>query len=175
MNPEHTKLPDLEVDGKQYPLYVNVRGIFLVMLEEGEEIESSTLDALKQKVHLALLKKRRQATIDIPFYFWKVDTHWKVGGIHRVRGCLRSGRIVGVHAGNDNLLVKWDDEKGTDQAGVSEQRDFLRLTSQEAKHYVYLRRTEQEGVDARVAFEGEHRFDARAEAEVLMKGAVNLV
>jgi hypothetical protein len=155
---EDVKFSDVDIRGQKFEIGVDVDGQFTTVLE-GETIHAPTLAVLKDRLMKATNPKRRP--ISIPFYYWEEES-WDSSA-----GKLKHGVIVGIHGSNDNLLIRWDKEKQTEQmSGYRHSGDnLMRLTETEAKHYLKLRANLQEVQKALESFTMSHTFDARQETK----------
>jgi hypothetical protein len=97
------KFGSVEVKGKKFDIEVGSDGKFGTN-SDGSWLKADTLDQLKTK--LATQISRAKLKLSIPFCRW-------VAG-----GRLRKGIITGIHASNNNILVKFDDEKTTEQEDI---------------------------------------------------------
>jgi len=110
----------------------------------------SAAESLKQLTEKLADRIARSKRVNIPICMWQKD-RWNDNP-----GQIRMGIVIGIHGGNNNLLVKFDDEPKPQQVGYGnffdpKNADKLRLLSQALN-------------DAEAAFkdfEEKHRIDAR--------------
>lgn len=139
------KYDNIEVKGKTFEVEVNSYGKFGTHFD-GDYIQAESLAQLKTKLAGCISKERRVA---IPVVTWE-------------DGMLRRGMLVGIHATNSNLLIRWEGEKGTSQ--VSHWRSDL----YSPKHAEELARLGQASRTAREAleeFERRNKFYGREAVE----------
>lgn len=80
---------------------------------------------------------------------------------------LQHGVIIGCHAGNNNILVKWDGEKGVEQMYGS--RQFLNLTPAQQKTYTELMKRQEALQDYIMRFETAHVFSGHDAVDKAVK------
>jgi hypothetical protein len=83
------------IRGIDYEIEVDHRGQFICKAD-GDDLEDVTFEGLKKK--LMEHSRTKQKNINIPFIFWSDDFG------HEEK--IQRGICVGLHAGNNNLLVK---------------------------------------------------------------------
>lgn len=142
-----TKFTSIKVRGQNIDLFVNNVGKFSAVYK-GEDYEAPSIDQLTKKLNNATKKP-----ISIPFYRW-----------HETKG-LQHGVIVGVHAGNRNVMIKLDGDKSIEQDRGWYGNGFLSMTLTEAKQYTELKRQVTEIENLLEEFEGAHKFHGREAAE----------
>lgn len=90
------KFDTLTIRGLAFEIEVDDRGSFFCRTDGGI-LKATTLEGLKKK--LTEHSRAKQVNISIPFVYWD-DGGWDT------KNKLIRGVCVGIHAGNDNLLVK---------------------------------------------------------------------
>jgi hypothetical protein len=93
-----------EIRGVKYEIHVDDKGRFCIQID-GDWIKAPTFESLKKR--LSEIGRVKQKNIAIPFVYWEKDYHDK--------GKILRGVCVGIHAGNNNLLVKYGNEKTAQQ------------------------------------------------------------
>jgi hypothetical protein len=94
-------MPTFKVEtirGVEYEISLTGAGIFTVEVD-GDDITATTYEALRKKL-MAINKKK----IAIPFVYWDKDAEKIARGV-----------VVGIHAGNNNVLVKQDGRQNVEQ------------------------------------------------------------
>jgi len=92
-----------KIRGIEYNIEISAEGSFFCTVE-GAEIKATTLDALKKK--LTEHSRAKQKNISVQFVYW--DDNDEIGK-------LRKGICVGIHAGNNNLLVRFAGDNRVEQ------------------------------------------------------------
>jgi hypothetical protein len=131
------------IAGRKVEYGVDEKGIFKARYN-GENYEHVTLAGLKS----ALERQMKKAPLKIPVV--------KIEYLHYDKPGITKGVIVGVHSGNRNLLIKWDDEDHVEQ-----HRDFreLLVASVDLKKLRTLRQSKRKAEEALDAFLQKNRFD----------------
>lgn len=93
------------IRGVKYEIEVNENGQFACKVD-GDWLRAPTLDSLKKKISDA--GRAKQRNIKIPFVIWNE-------GWASEEGKLEHGMCVGIHSGNDNLLVKMGGNPSVEQ------------------------------------------------------------
>lgn len=142
------KVKNVEVRGQQIGVDVDNQGTFSAKVGDA----TVSADSLKDLIgKLERATKIEQARVSIQFSRWD-------------DGAIKHGTVTGIHAANNNLLIKWDGVKGTSQEwrsgrwGEKTER-FLRLTDVEEKQLLALYKAEEVATEAREEFEKRHAFD----------------
>lgn len=137
-------LTEIEVKGKKFDVSVDERDGRFCANFDGFEVRAYTLAGLKS----ALAKRVSNSNVktSIPFVRWE-------------NGKLRAGTITGIHASNRNLLVKWKEEKGTEQkySGYAN----LYITPEVADLYAALAKASEDAEKALDEFTEANSFDGR--------------
>ncbi len=142
-----TKLRTIDVKGKKFDVSISLEGKFFAEFER-EQISADSLKQLTDKLASRIKKSKRVA---IPICMWEKES-W-----NDKPGRIRTGTIIGIHASNDNILVKFDDETKSEQISYG---DFF-----DPKDADELKRLSQALNDAETAFDEfkkEHEIDAKA-------------
>ena len=147
-----TKFSATHIRGQKIDLYIDGDGKFSAEYD-GEEYYAPSLEALTKKLNRATKKP-----LSIPFYRWEQEYGAKAGK-------LRHGMIVGLHAANNNVLVKFDGEKGSEQDRAWSNSSFLKLTPDEATKYESMRKAYSALGEQIEEFEESHKFSGRKAAE----------
>jgi hypothetical protein len=103
------KVKTIEVKGRSFDLTLNREGEFCTEYK-GEQVSAESVKSLSSKL---LLRINREQRVSIPFAYWESNS-WDDKPGH-----IRTGAIVGIHGGNNNLLVKFDDAKTSEQFSYS--------------------------------------------------------
>lgn len=147
-----------KVRGIEFKFYVNGVGHFYVDYD-GDEVTNPTLEGLKKR--LLDLTKQRTANLAIDFWRWEEADRWerKAGE----RGKLRHGIITGLHASNQNLLIKMDGEKAEQDSSYhgGGHGGHLKLTKDEQADFIKMKRQQENLEDQITAFVEAHKFDAK--------------
>src|SRR5262245_32122129 len=105
------KVDTVEVKGRSYDMFYEDGHFIVDVGGEAGEVACKSVDLLRS--HIAALTRRQATRVSVPFV--------------SVRGGLfRRGVAVGRHAGTDNVLVKWEGEKGTAQESNWDLRESIR-------------------------------------------------
>lgn len=131
----------------------------------GKEVTAPTLAELRDK--LTALTKRRAVKVSIPF---GQLTQYGYGQTRRLR--FRRGRLTGIHAGTDNLLVKWDDNGGTDQLTRSGGVAYRELTGAQVDELLRLTDAVESAQRELRAFDDAHTLQLREAVEAAITAAV---
>lgn len=86
-----------KIRGINFEIEIDPGGLFFCKVD-GDTISDVTLDGLKKK--LMEHSRTKQKGISIPFVMWQE------GDYDAEKGKVVKGVCVGVHAGNDNLMVR---------------------------------------------------------------------
>lgn len=131
-----TKIGTETLRGVKYEIHVSSDGVFTCEVD-GDDLKSKTLEGVKQLI----LKhsKGKQKNIKIPFVSWEKDYHDS--------GKIVRGVCVGIHGGNDNLLMKYEGEKST------QQESYRRNCHVDPAHAAELERLAKAAEQAQEAFE----------------------
>ena len=128
--------PSFKLYDVQCVSWFDSSGVFSARTEAGGEdknvtvFSGSTLQDAKDKLGKAILARRKR--FDVPFTIVGND------------GTIRNGSITGLHAGNGNMLVAFEDgEKGQFTQGYS-QTVFPRLSRHDAQHVAMVRKAEMQ-------------------------------
>ena len=140
-----------EIRGEKFEIEIASDGRFFTVFD-GETVYAESLKGLKEK--LMNLTKQSQAKVKIDFWRW-VEDRWRTE-----KGELKHGVITGEHAGNSNVMIKFDGESAEQDRGWNSD-DYLKLDAGEQKQYVKLHR-DLEALKKQIEkFEDEHKFDPR--------------
>ncbi len=134
------KFSTITIRNRKIDVHVDGSGEFSAEVS-GNDVSSVTLEGLKEKLERAI---KMDKITPIPFLQWNGET-------------LVCGKAVGIHAGNGNLLVKLDGEKGVEQ-------HFRMETAIDPSHlvaYGALCAAVRAAEVAREAFEKKHAFDLK--------------
>ena len=154
------KIKTLKVRDREFEVYVDSAGYFCVDFD-GETIEKPTLEDLKSR--LMDLTKQKAGKIAIEFYRW-VEDRW-----NDEKAKLKHGVITGLHAANDNVMVRFDGEKAEqDSRYYNSDSSFLRLTKEEVNQYIKLRKALEAAKKVLTDFEEAHTFDAKEEVRAII-------
>lgn len=145
----------IRASARAFEVTVNSGGFFQVEVD-GADLHAPSFKELEAKVtkHLKLKLSIRFCRLDGDR--WDSDDKEKK---------LRRGVITGIHSGNDNLLIKWDDEKKIDQSYTHS--EYLRLTEKEEQAYLALHRAYVKACADLERFREEHAIDVREEIKRL--------
>jgi hypothetical protein len=157
------KFTKREVRGKDIDIYVvdhPHKGTMFIAEIKGEEYDGETVDDLVKKLLRATKRK-----ISVEVFVWREREDSRFGYAEKPAH-LRRGICIGRHAGNGNLLIRWDGEKSTEQVTRWHGFPFLQLTEEEQKQYAYLQKVLDEAKSAVSEFESTHTLDLEAETEV---------
>lgn len=99
------KFDTIKIRGIEFEINIDKDGKFYAEVD-GSMVRAGTLDALKRKLNGATRKQ-----VSIPFVYWDND------GWDNRPGKLVHAVCVGIHVGNDNLLVKIGKEPTTQLRG----------------------------------------------------------
>ena len=100
------KFRSIVIKGKTFAVSLSDSGDFFTDVD-GDQVRSESLKELKSKLAKIMLRSTR---VSIPFCRWE-SACWNEKG----PGKLRTGVIVGIHASNNNLLLRFNGEKGSIQ------------------------------------------------------------
>jgi hypothetical protein len=131
---------DVEVRGKEIPIFVDSEGKFIVEIG-GETYSAPTKNGLRSKL-LSITRK----SINVPIVYWDY-------------GILKKGAVIGQHGSNRNYLIKWDGEKGAGQEYNLD--DYYNLTEKQLAEYVRLQNISAAADKAVANFEAEHKGRVR--------------
>ena len=99
------KVKTIQVKGKSFDLTLTDEGEFQTNYQD----EAVKAESVKSLVSLLATRISREKRVNIRVAYWEKDS-WS-----DEPGRLRTGAIIGIHGGNNNLLVKWDGAKGSEQ------------------------------------------------------------
>lgn len=161
------KLKTITIREKQFDIYVTENGRFYTQLEPkaGYSDDSNTIEAtsildLSKKIESTLKLKQK---LNIRF------VRWETGDYRESKDKLKRGTVIGVHGGNQNLLVQWDGEKSSEQDRSWGNEMYLRLDAIEEKEYVLLKKN-LKALEARIEkFEQKHAIDMKSEVAKIQK------
>ena len=130
------------VDGKDYPVWLDSDGNFRVNLGKlrPEDRDDTVVDApayvdVLDKLNALGRKLTRVAKASVQVEFWR----WEPGhgkGDRKVEGKLARGWITGIHATNENLLIKWEGVQGGVQESSYSYRgtgNYMNLPTEELR------------------------------------------
>jgi hypothetical protein len=135
----------IEVKGKEFTVQISDEGDFFA--EYGHDQVHA--ESLKQLIDKLANRIARSKCVNIPVCMWEKDS-W-----NDEPGKVRTGVILGIHGGNNNTLVKFDNEQKSKQVSYG---DFF-----DPKDGDELRRLHEALDAAENAFEHfkkKHRIDA---------------
>jgi len=115
------------IRGIKYQIEITSTGEFYVEVD-GDRISGPTLEIVKRK--LSDHVKAMAGSISIPFVYWRPaewDDKWD-----DKKPCLVKAECVGIHAGNDNLLIKQEGGK------VQQMSHYHRVRAFDPKHAAKL-------------------------------------
>jgi len=156
MSDKRAPVKTLETNGRKIPVYVNEEGTFYSDVDN-DVIRATTLKELESK-----LKRHTKRTLNIPFARWEKE-RWD-----RAPGALRQGTVVGVHSGNNNFLVRWENEKQTTQESAYN-NEFLRLDARLLTKYGEMCRALEKAEKDLEKFRETYQIDMRAEVSKAME------
>jgi hypothetical protein len=139
-----TKFDTRTIRDRKIDLYVDSRGKFNADWD-GENIEAPNLDALVER-----LTKITKVNLSIKFCRWGDDK-------------IKHGEITGRHGANNNILVRFEGEKGSQQeySYSTDNARYLRLSLSEETEYIELQKT-LAAITAKIEkFEESHAFSAQ--------------
>lgn len=142
------KFDTIKIRGISFDIFINNQGKFFTQID-GDDVKADSFDALKKK----LMSSTGRKSISIPFVYWE-DAGWNSESGHLVRGVC-----VGMHAGNDNLLVKLGNDQGTQQFSAYHHEQHF-----DPKHAEEITRLQEALTSANKAwekFKEKHRFNLR--------------
>lgn len=93
------------IRGVKYEIEVDQEGRFCCLID-GDWIRATSLELLKKKINET--SRAKQKNIKIPFVVWSQ-------GWASEEGELQRGVCVGIHGGNNNLLVRMDGSTSVEQ------------------------------------------------------------
>jgi hypothetical protein len=99
------KVKTIQVKGKSFDVTLSDKSEFQVTYD-AEVVAAESLKSLTTKLSARISREKR---VNIPVAYWDKDS-WS-----EEPGQLRMGVIIGIHGGNNNLLVKWDGAKASEQ------------------------------------------------------------
>lgn len=137
----------IEVKGKKFQVSIGDEGKFFAEFDN-EQITAESLKQLTDKLASRIKKSKRVA---IPVCMWKEES-W-----NDEPGKIRFGTIIGIHGGNDNLLVQFDDEKTSEQVGYGNFFDPADAT--ELKRLTEILEAAEKAFEA---FKTKYAIDAKA-------------
>ena len=149
-----TKLKQLEVKGKKFHVFVNDEGKFFADFD-GEQVSADSLKQLTDKLASRIKHARR---VSIPICMWE-QRSWS-----EEAGRIRTGTILGIHASNNNLLVKFDDETKSEQVSYG---DFF--DPADADELKRLAEAMDSAERAFNAFKEKHEIDAKEKVRALLE------
>lgn len=112
------KVSTIEIKGRKFDIDVNGEGRFMAKFD-GDNVWADSLKQLKETLQRRM--SLTSAKLNIPFVRWEED-HWGD------KGGLKFGAIVGIHGGNNNMLIKWKGEKTTEQDRSWGAKDYIDST-----------------------------------------------
>jgi hypothetical protein len=147
---------------KDYQIGVDEQGNFHVVVGESN-FHDTTLNGLIEKIERAT--KIKAAKVEVKFHRLKADRY------DRESTKVISGVITGVHASNNNLLVKLEGGKTEQESRYGHGNDeaFLRLKESEIAELESLQKAKLVAEYAVNTFLKAHAFDPRAEVNKALK------
>lgn len=132
-------LTKLNIRGKEFEVEVGLDGRFSAVLNE-VKVYGYSLSELNEKLEKAT--KGNTVRVNIPLFAFS-------------NGGLKAGAAIGIHAGNGNVLIKWEDGK-TEQA--VEYESFLQIATEEVPRAKELAEAFRAARDAWDKFSRDHGF-----------------
>jgi hypothetical protein len=134
----------IDVRGKKIDVDIDGGGSFSAEYN-GQEINAPTLTSLKEKLDRVVKNDKIKP---IPFIQWDGEK-------------LRRGKCTGIHGGNNNLIVVYEDEKGFQQPWRLDNAIDPKHTAE----YGELCSAVVVAEEARYAFEKKHAFEMKERVE----------
>lgn len=147
------KLKKIDVKGKKFDVCVNDEGNFFADFDY-EQVSAESLKQLTDKLASRITRTKR---VNIPFCMWQQQS-WT-----DEPGKVRTGIIFGIHGSNGNLLVKYDDEKGSEQVSYG---DFF--DPSDTGELKRLAEAVQAAERAFSKFKDEHEIDAKTKVREML-------
>jgi hypothetical protein len=139
---------EVEVRGTKYPLTVDDHGYWSTSYNR-ELVAAQTRDQVRE----ILMNKTKRAAA-------KVEVRFSTLARPRYGGELynRLGSATGIHSSNGNVLVRWDDARGSEQITERYSSDYFipPLAEDEATELIALKEAAQAAVNAVSVFETSH-------------------
>lgn len=127
----------VKAGGREFPVQIDGQGKFVANLGMEGIVTAATYDDLVKKA------RKTKTPFELPFT--------TVEGKH--------GTVTGIHATNQNLLVRWEDGK-TEQLAYYAGRDYLARLDDDATEMVkQLNQERTRAVDALEKFKAAHKLE----------------
>lgn len=127
MSNELTFLKDLDIRGQKVKVYVRADGRFASAYPH--EVSSETFEGLR--ANLMKLLKKATTRLEIPVTVQR-NKRSRYSYSERSGSKLVQAVLRGRHGGNRNILIEWEDKKGTEQlSSYDYQKMFRSLTEEE--------------------------------------------
>lgn len=152
------ELTTIEVKGKKYKVSVDSEGRFYAS-HDNERVSADSLKQLENKL-AGFINDSKKVTISF--------VKWERADWYNKKGRLRRGVITGIHAGNGNLLLKYDDEKVRLQQWSGSYYDPIH-----AEELEQLARAVEKAEAELEAFKNRHSFDGKARVRKLLAEEVS--
>jgi hypothetical protein len=163
---------EITVKGRKFQVEISDKGMFSVDLDD-RKIHAETLNALKSRLESYL--KQKPIAIEFASGVNPDDYRWRRGFGEKTRTVyVRRGTITGLHSSNRNLIVRWKDNGQTEQVSrwSGNYDQFMKLTPEQEKTYVELRKVKKKAEDELEKFTKAHSFNAIEEVQKLQGAKV---
>jgi hypothetical protein len=155
----------VSIRGMDFPVSVTNRGMFTAEYD-GQELRGDTLETLK-----VLLTKATKVRLDIPFA--RYDENWDSPSYARHGGprpMIRKGRLTGIHAGNDSLMVVWAGSSGAEQVPYFREGVMAPLSTEDENDLRVLAAAKHEADTKLHQFLSARKIDLREQAQKAIAG-----
>lgn len=165
------KVKDVTIRGVELQIYADHHGVFHtdvggkdvqqnMMNEDGNAISAESMKLLLEKADKRL---KNRSKLNIRFVRWvQKERDWRESG-KEPEYYLRKGTITGIHAGNGNVLVKWDGQKDIEQQHGWGHDNYLKMNDDQQELYVRLQRQKAELEQNIEAVEEKYKIDIQKE------------
>lgn len=139
------------IKGKKFEIHVGDDGRFF-SVDDGSRTEADTLAGLKTK--LASGMRRAAVKVEIPVVWWN-------------NGKLKRGMFTGIHARNQNLLLREDDGKSEQISSWEGSKKYF--PPEHAEQLAELSAASVAAANALEAFTDKYSFDIRYEIKKIVE------
>lgn len=156
-----TKFRDVEVGGKAHEVFIQSDGQFMIVLD-GSKVTDKTYDGVVRKAQARV--KLKIADFKLPFV--AVEHCEAISWHNGHKPELRKGVATGLHNSNNNILVRWSDQKDAEQmSGYRHGMILHELSVNEEARFNKLLKTWWKAREEFIEFLAKHEIELKQEVE----------